>query len=523
MIYKKDPKDTELFSRADYLISEPAIELLRKGWHGVFRTSVLELLPVESVEKKFSPDMGRPTKELFSMIGLIIIKEFFGWTEEQTILEYMTNLGIQYALNVEVDKVSLSKRTLQRYIKMSREESVSQKTMIDITRTFLKNLNICIKEQRLDSTHIFSNMAHFSRRQLLFTIIQRFLVQVKRHNPEKYDKLPNEITSLYVKNTGWIFAETSPMKTQRNGKIFTSAEQLGYDMQRLIERFGKDEEFNNRTTYLDLVRVFEEQFEMNDGKAEFRKKTNGKILLNPSDRDAEVGHKGVGYQAQISETCSPENPVQMIVTAKVEGASSQDQASFSDVVEKLKEEDHLPETLFADKGYGSDKNYVSAQNMGVDLCAPAPGGSHDKKGLDDCEFDENYLMVKCPAGHRPMKNKRSKNSYYAIFHIDVCNKCPFKDICASQKYGKNNRQFQYDEIKLRSYNRRKNEASAQFKEKYKKRIGIEGLNGRLKQFTPLRRVRARGKLAIDNSVYSILAMHNIKQAARYAQIVEKIG
>ena len=109
--------------------------------------------------------------------------------------------------------------------------------MIDITRTFLKKLNICIKEQRLDSTHIFSNMAQFSRRQLLFTINQRFLVQVKHHNPEKYDKLPKEITSLYVKNTGWIFAETSPMKTQRNGKIFTSAEQLGYDMQRLIEQF----------------------------------------------------------------------------------------------------------------------------------------------------------------------------------------------------------------------------------------------------------------------------------------------
>ena len=82
-----------------------------------FRTIVLELLPVESVEKKFCLDKGRPIKELVSMTGLIVIKEFYGWTEEQTILEYMTNFGIQYALNVEEDKVSLSKRTLQRYIK----------------------------------------------------------------------------------------------------------------------------------------------------------------------------------------------------------------------------------------------------------------------------------------------------------------------------------------------------------------------------------------------------------------------
>ena len=132
-------------------------------------------------------------------------------------------------------------------------------------------------------------------------------------------------------------------------------------------------------------------------------------------------------------------------------------------------------------------------------------------------------MVKCPAGHKPMKNKRSKNSYYAIFHVDVCNKYPFKDICSSQKYGKNNRQFQYNEIKLRPYNRKKNEASDQFKEKYKKRIGIEGLNGWLKQYTPLKRVRVRGKLAVYNSIFSILAIYNIKQATRYAPKVEICG
>ena len=111
-----------------------------------------------------------------------------------------------------------------------------------------------------------------------------------------------------------------------------------------------------------------------------------------------------------------------------------------------------------------------------------------------------------------------------FFCVDVCNKCSFKDICSSpKKYGKSNRQFQYDEIKLRLYNRRKNEASAKFKEKYKKRIGIEWLNGRLKQYTPLKRVRARGKLAVYNSIFSILATHNIKQAARYAPKVEICG
>jgi hypothetical protein len=519
----KNPYQAELISRVDYLISPEAAKILQDYWHGIFRTTILELLPVEKISKYYSPDMGRPTKELYSMLGLIFIKYFMGWTDEETALQYMTNFAIQYALNVECDRVSLSSRTLQRYIQYVRKEKVAEESMIKITAMLLDKLNIRIQEQRLDSTHVFSNMAVFSRRQLCFKINQRFLIQVKRHNPEKYNNISKDITELYEKNEGWIFAETSPMKLQKNGKVYTPVEHLGYDMQRLIERFCNDEEFNTKPTYKDLVRVFSEQFVINDGKTEQVKNTGGKILLNPSDRDAEVGHKGVGYQVQISETCSKENPVQFVVTAFAEGASALDQNSFSIVVEQLKEEGHVPEVIYADKGYGSDKNYVIAQNNDIYLHAPTLAGTTGKKGLEDCKFDENNVMTECPAGNHPMKNKTTKTSHVALFHVNVCNKCKFKDICTSQKYGKNNRQFIYNESKLRAYKRKKIEATDQFKEKYKTRNGIEGLNGRLKQFTPLKRLKIRGRQAVHESIYSILAMHNVMQAARYAKKMQKLG
>lgn len=38
--------------------------------------------------------------------------------------------------------------------------------------------------------------------------------------------------------------------------------------------------------------------------------------------------------------------------------------------------------------------------------------------------------------------------------------------------------------------------------------------GNLKQNTPLRRLRVRGKSAVNNAIYSIMAMHNIVQAAK---------
>lgn len=72
---------------------------------------------------------------------------------------------------------------------------------------------------------------------------------------------------------------------------------------------------------------------------------------------------------------------------------------------------------------------------------------------------------------------------------------------------------------MRTLHRRQFEATDEFKIKYgAKRTPIEGLNGRLKQFTPLRRLRIRGRTAVYFSIYAILAMHNIMQMVRHAKI-----
>ncbi len=493
------------------------MKVLKEGWQGIFRRTILSLLPVEHLEKNFSEETGRPTKELYSVCGLLLLMEYFGWSMETARLNYMVDLGLQYALNIEHDRSELSERTLYRYIKLLREESWAQEIMVKVTDKLLKELNLDIREQRLDSTHVFSNMAFWSRRQLIYKVIRRFLIQVKRHALGKYRSLNPEMVHLYEQNNGWIFGETSPMKLNRGGKVFTAEEHLGHDMQILLEKFGADPQFNRTPTYADMARVFTEQFLDNDGKVELNPHPGGQILLNPSDRDAEIGHKGVGYQVQIAETCAETNPVQLITAAIPQGASQPDQTSLPEVLNKLEHEDHLPEKLFADGGYGCDANFVMAASMNVDLAAPAPPRSN-RKGLDDCSFNKNGIMLRCPAGNTPMFKEFRNGSYRAVFFLETCNHCPFRDICSSEKCGKKNRQFKYQKADLRSVNRRKIEASDDFKREYgKKRVPIEGLNGRLKQFTPLRRLRVRGRQCVFHSILAILTVHNIMQMARYYQ------
>ncbi len=141
---------------------------------------ILKLLPAQTLGEHLHPVMGRPTKELYSMAGLLFIMEFRDWTHEEAADAYMYNADLQYAA-----------QTLSPRIKVfagvrSNDTSRCFATMIWPRRsctTSLRNssklLDLDVSKQRLDSTHIESNMAKFGRIRLMATAARRFLVQLK--------------------------------------------------------------------------------------------------------------------------------------------------------------------------------------------------------------------------------------------------------------------------------------------------------------------------------------------------------
>ena len=66
-----------------------------------------------------------------------------------------------YALNLEPVTHGIGMRTLERYISLFEEDAIAKSTMDEITVKLVEILGIKIDKQRLDSTHIFSDMANF--------------------------------------------------------------------------------------------------------------------------------------------------------------------------------------------------------------------------------------------------------------------------------------------------------------------------------------------------------------------------
>ena len=129
-----DPRQMVLADPYEHVFSPVAHKRVRAGWHGVFRHVILELLPAEALARSFSDELGRPTKELYSMAGLVFIMQFNNWTTEQAADAYMFDTAIQYALNLSPGAQSMSPRTLERYLKLVREDGLAGQIMDTVCR-----------------------------------------------------------------------------------------------------------------------------------------------------------------------------------------------------------------------------------------------------------------------------------------------------------------------------------------------------------------------------------------------------
>jgi hypothetical protein len=479
-------------------------------------------MPVGTIAGSFSEHNGRPTKELYSMAGLVFIMQFNNWTIDRAAEEYMFNLSVQYALNLEPGAQSLSPRTIDRYLKIFRDNEIAEKVFHDVTLSLVTALEKDITRQRLDSTHVFSNMAQFGRTQLMGTIVKRFLTQLKRHDAIAYQSLPQELRDRYKPRANKLFGDMAKDQKSQKPKIQEVAE----DMLFLIEGF-KNTDHAERTTFKQLVQVFNEQCTVEEKKVKIKEKAGGRVLQNPSDPDATYDAlKGSGYKAQVAETCTV-GDVQLITAAVPQTACEPDVEAVPLVRQELKETGLIPGKMLSDAAYGSDENVQECKEQNIELISPVNRSNRDETKLhvDDFDIDaETECVRKCPEGHASLESVHDKSAgkTRTVFDGEVCRACPSFEKCPT-KGKKKRRTFYHTPAQRRNGERVKKEETESFRSVYSKRAGIEGTFSRLKNCLGLRRLRVRGSKAVFMAIWLKLAGWNVLQAAKSEIMRKKIA
>ncbi len=512
----RKPSQQRLFDPFEGVISSAGRRHIEHGWQGLFREVILEQMPVEKISKGLC-DSGRPTFELHAIIGLLLIRDFQGWTVPETHEAVLFRADVQYALNLEPG-VDVTQRTIERYLaRMQQDETISAELFARVTDTLLRSMEVKVKKQRLDSTHVLSDMSNMGRARMIGVGLKRLFSKIEKHDAGVLDRFEEDLLKRYRKQSdSQVFGEVRSTEQRR-----IALQQAAEDLHVVLSELEELDPVCKWKLFTDLQTVFSQQCELREEFIEIRKKTDGNVIQNLSDTDATYcGNKGPGYQVQIAETFNEEGAPNFITGALVETAVKSDADAVAPVVEDLKQRDILPDELLADAGYGGDANVQLAAEESVSLVAPVPGGKkYDAQEIrwDEFDLNEKNEVVACPAGHAPKSTSFTAESgrVWAQMDASQCNACPLLEHCKVQRNKKTNQangRVQFKLLERRAAERRKHQQTDAYRDLYRWRSGIEATNSSLKRQLGLKRLRVRGFKAVKLAILLKLTGWNLLRA-----------
>ena len=186
--------------------------------------------------------------------------------------------------------------------------------------------------------------------------------------------------------------------------------------------------------------------------------------------------------------------------------------------------------MLADTAYGSDENVRLAETLNVELVSPVAGPKGEAKAaataatadaapaleplsIDDFAVDERTGQVKaCPSGKIPLQvlcDAKSQTTTIAMQPED-CQACSFFAACPMQKKGAKF-EMSYTDKQRRLEERRREQQTEPFQERYAKRSGMESTNSGLKRRQGLGELRIRGMKAVAHC--AVLACRGLESAS----------
>ncbi|OGC92557.1 MAG: hypothetical protein A2W25_12575 [candidate division Zixibacteria bacterium RBG_16_53_22] len=513
MFFVKDHKTRDIFDPLARF-GPHRRDRLEKSWAKLFREEILPVLPVHKLFPHYSGVTGSPTKDLYAMLGVMLLQQVHDLTDEEAVDQVAFNLKWQYALGISEEKEKeayVCPKTLWPMRDILARENLSGVIFETVTDKLVKLFCVDTTRCRLDSVHIFSNMRHLGRIGLFVRGIKTFLVNLKRHHGELFAALAKEMTEKYLSKSGEsVFSMVKSSESER------TLAALGDDLFFLAERFRQVEAVAGMSSYKVLLRVLREQCTVEEaagtkGKT-VRIKPNKEIasdsLQNPSDPDATYcGHKGQGYQAQVMETYCPAptdeddqtqgKGLSLITHVSVEPAHAGDAHALLPAIKDVEQCGLAPKEILADSLYGSEKSVAAAAAMGTEVVAPVPGGEKKSKSslLSEFTLTEEGGIERCPMGHTPIEDAARGNHREVVFAVNNCFRCSRRKECPVKSvrcgYG-----FSYDKKQVKMARRRAAEKTASFRDRYRYRSGIEGAFSALDRLTGMKQLRVRGMKAV---------------------------
>lgn len=399
-MFKKTKSESQLgiFANANSFLSGRAENFYEKSdaWHNLFRVQVTARIDESICKPLFAEQTGAPNASVRVLIGMMMLKEANGWSDEQLFEQCRFNLLVRSALGLmNTDDVVPTESTYYLFRKRiveyekANEVNLIEKIFTCVTTAQAVDFQVSGKSIRMDSKLLGSNIAWLSRYELIHETLRLFCRDAKEaliNHPLLTEEKKLIENLLKEKGNKVVYRSTGD-------EVKTKMQQLGVLAFKLIELF--DGSYSHYTT---LKRLFSEQFMVDENKiviTRSKEEISSHSIQSPHDTDSHYRNKGgtqmKGYSINITESCDKDT-LNLIGDVDVRVVSASDNDFLQDGINGVKEIfTNVVENAHTDGAYHSPENQAFCAGENIDLLMNAIQGA---KGRYDLSLnDKNELMV----------------------------------------------------------------------------------------------------------------------------------
>jgi hypothetical protein len=521
----KDHLQSEMFSTVAEL-PEKQRTMLENSWAGTFYREVFCRIDEDAFAVLYSETGSRPNVPINVLVGLAILKSGKGWSDEELYEHFLFDIQVRYALGYRsLGDGSFVIRTLyyfrdrlsSHYLKTG--ENLLESAFRAITDAQIASLPVETGTQRMDSTQIASNIVNSSRLRLLVEGIQRTHKILSEADKSRLEKL----YAPYLKGS----SDQYGYKIKGTEANRSHLQQAGKTMLFLLEELAGS--YAEERAYQVLERLFSEHFKVVEAEPKLKEKEeiSSGSLQSVDDLEAsyrkKAGKSYQGYVANITETCDPENEIQLVTAVQVEPNNVDDDKMLAAVLPELKERTNV-EKIYLDGGYGGEESDPILEDLSVDIIQTAIRGAKgkaEKLHLSEFEIEQDEegrpIKIACPHGQRVAVKQARTSGWQGRFDPEICASCPFqKEGRCKAKPQKRDRRYMlsFTLKELRAAKRRRNYMLYK-KEKGNLRAASEATMRSAKLSFPAGKLPVRGKFRVTSMMIASTLHLNMRRIWRY--------
>ena len=527
-MFRTNPRSQQpaLFSDVNAL-PEKRRQRLAASWAGTFREEFFARLQEEPFAVLYADIASRPNVPVNVLVGLDVLKAGYGWNDEELYDHFLYDLQVRYALGFAgLSDGDFELRTLYNFRRRLSQYNLEQGTnllaaaFVAITDQQITALALRTGQQRMDSTQIASNIVIMSRLQLTVEAIQRLHRLLSEAERAQYAAL----LAPYVGETAGHYVYRVKGFAATEAQLQPVGQALYALLQAMAASYGQE------PAYQVAARLFGEQYRVatDTVQAKANQEIAASSLQSLDDLEAtyreknRVGYKG--YVANVTETCDPENPVQLITDVRVAANTTEDDVLLVATLRELKPRTDL-DTLYTDGGYGGPQSDPILGEQQVTLIQTAIKGRKpdaSKLHLADFTIAQDAagvpLAITCPEGQTvPVTPGAKPQRFAADFASATCETCPLYAAGRCPPQPDNRRSslrltFNQAEVEKSQRHRR---SRAEHHPGSNLRAAVESTVRSLKHPFPASKLPVRGLFRMTCLMVASAAMTNVRRIQRY--------